>query len=594
MDSREAVSSFYHLHLQNIVDEKHRLRADCPFCEKKGLDPAGRIFVSLNPDSFFYGYFRCLNHCVPGGFLIWFARLAGLVLAEVPGYDQRRELMPRRFQYPLVNLNNDVQQFHGRLGTEMLEHFQKAGVEGQILGDLRVGYNGRYLVYPYVQDDGNCYAIRCVFPERKEDCFWQGNDEFFGDEQYFNLLEIQHCENGAIFVCQGEENLLIIKQLGFPGVAVPDLTSLEKLSPERFSFIHTVYIATENSPEADAAARSAAARLGYKARLLKWPIESERRCDLWQIASRKASGVRELVLSMMHAATAFSPFVSPVREYDTFVSQIKMEASDAYGDLRSGFPRFDRAMGGIHGMNVIGGAPKSGKSCLAIQLGTELARRRIPVLYYDFENGCQKIYQRTLCRMSRRPLVEIKRMFAAGDLDSEVSASCNELQQMLGYFRVVNDRKLNSDIMRRHIDFIRHESRSEYTVVIIDSLHKLPFKDFTEQRTGIDAWLRELESIRDEMGVSLLVLSELSRGRSDGYADTPHMGMFKGSGDIEYSADNALILAPEWDPLLSFTGQDRVTRLWLVASREQAPGLVARYALDYPYWGFAELEGDAV
>jgi hypothetical protein len=33
----------------------------------------------------------------------------------------------------------------------------------------------------------------------------------------------------------------------------------------------------------------------------------------------------------------------------------------------------------------------------------------------------------------------------------------------------------------------------------------------------------------------------------------------------------------------------RKSTLWLVASRENSPGRVAEYLLDYPYWGFKEL-----
>ena len=80
----------------------------------------------------------------------------------------------------------------------------------------------------------------------------------------------------------------------------------------------------------------------------------------------------------------------------------------------------------------------------------------------------------------------------------------------LFHWRVVNDRAINPELMRKHIDFIRHETRSEYTVVVVDSLHKLPFKDFSERRTGIDAWLRQMDSIRDELQVSFLVITSYS------------------------------------------------------------------------------------
>ena len=142
--------------------------------------------------------------------------------------------------------------------------------------------------------------------------------------------------------------------------------------------------------------------------------------------------------------------------------------------------------------------------------------------------------------------------------------------------------------MRRHIDFLRHETKNHYTLVVIDSLHKLPFKDFSERRTGIDAWLRQLEAIRDELNVSFLVISELSRGKDDKYDLQPHLGSFKGSGDIEYSADNAMVLLPDWDPFDTGPLDQRINSLWLVASREHSPGKVADYRLDYPFWGFEE------
>jgi replicative DNA helicase len=163
-----------------------------------------------------------------------------------------------------------------------------------------------------------------------------------------------------------------------------------------------------------------------------------------------------------------------------------------------------------------------------------------------------------------------------------------KLQKMFFFWRVINDRKVTPELMRKHIDFIRHETRSEYTVVVVDSLHKLPFNEFAERRTGIDAWLRQMESIRDELQVSFLVISELSRGLAGSYAEEPHLGVFKGSGDIEYSADNAMVLQPSANIAKPAGLAEKRNTLCLVASREHSPGLVADYYLDYPYWGFTE------
>ena len=96
--------------------------------------------------------------------------------------------------------------------------------------------------------------------------------------------------------------------------------------------------------------------------------------------------------------------------------------------------------------------------------------------------------------------------------------------------------------------------------------------------------------IRDEMDVTFLVVSELSRSLQGGYDDLPNLGSFKESGDIEYTADNALIMTTEGS-VYDREGGDkgRTVHLWLVASREMSPGKVADYQVEFPYWSFREL-----
>ena len=589
MEPKDATVTFYQQHLAGSRLTNNQLRGDCPFCQERGFDPSSALLVYLNKDGFFFGYFRCLNRCVPAGFPLWFARLASLDPSDIPGFDPDREFFQKNVNYPAKNLNHEILTHVESMTDGLLARFQEAGVGQRVLEDMGIGFNGRYLVYPYFQEDGNCYAARCVFPDRKEDSFWHGNEDFFGEAfRLFNVEDISRCENGTLFLCVGEESLLVVKQLGYPGVAVPDLATLEGLEPERFAFIQTLFLVTPNSQEADTSMRILASRLGYKVRPFRWPIGTPRDYDLWQMARDKGEEFRSAFSQLVARSRAFSPFPSPKREYENFRQQLVMEGGEEYSALQCGFPLLDTALGGIHGINIIGGAPKTGKSTFLIQSATEMALRQIPVLYYDFENGRQKIYQRTLCRLSRLSSGQIRAQQLNSDEQKRYEEGSLKLQKMLHYFRVINDRQVSPEIMRRHIDFIRHETQSPYTVVVIDSLHKLPFKDFSERRTGIDAWLRQMESIRDELQVSFLVISELSRGDGRSYKETPHLGVFKGSGDIEYSADNAMVLFPDWDQMESSSSQHRRNRLWLVASREQSPGCVADYVVNYPYWGFSE------
>lgn len=592
MSKMDAISAFYSNQLPDGELKNNILHAPCPFCSKNKMKKQGELIVVLNPDSFFHGYFRCRNHCVAGGFPLHFARLRALNMMAVPGYDPDREYASTSLEYPVKNINADIQSFMGRMTEEQYDHFKKMGISLDVLAEMKIGYNGRYLVYPYIEDDGNCYCARCIHPDRPEDTFWFGDEEFVADRiMVFNRNDIDRCENGTLIIVESEDNLLTIKQLGLPGIAVTSATNMEKLQPEELNWISTIFLWANNNNESQRVARSLATQLGFKARLIRWPEHTEKNYSLIRMSSDQQKEFQQSAFKLIKESKAFSPFSSPEKEFLQFRDRLQRESGEAFKTMQSGFTKLDEALGGIHGINIVGGTPKAGKSCFFIQIATEMARRRIPVIYYDFENGRQKIYQRTLCRLSRLSIEQVKNSGSNKDHAKRLNKAKDEIRGFLPWFKVVTDRKLTPEIMRRHIDFFRHETKNQYTLVVIDSLHKLPFKDLSERRTGIDAWLRQLESIRDELNVSFLVISELSRGKDDQYDAQPHMGSFKGTGDIEYSADNAMVLLPDWNSFDSSPMDQRTNSLWLVASREQSPGKIADYRLDYPYWGFEEKIG---
>jgi len=588
MDLGEAVRAFYLKHLPGAREEEGAIQAPCPICARRDPGVSGTLSVVLDPAGLFTGYFRCTNRCTPGGFAAHFARMTDLDPEEVPGFDPDREPFVHDVVFPPKNLNAEVKRFASLMGEAQLSFFQEMGVSQGTVAELQIGYNGRYLVYPYVQEDRNAYAARCVLPEREQDWFWHGDERFFEPPfRIFNVPEIERCEGGSLFVVEGENTLLTVRELGYPGIAVPSHQDLEVLDRERLAALRHVIIVVQNSPEAQLAARELATRIGYKARILRWPGGTDRGYNLVDLAREKRDRFGDIVRTMLQKAESFSPFSSPLREERAFLQHIEHERGRTLLGLPTGFQAMDRALSGIRGINIMGGQPKAGKSAFFMQVSTEVASRRHPVIYYDFENGRQKIYLRTLCRTARLSEEEI-RLGGSEDAALREQKAREGLAGFLPWFRVVTDRKLTPDIMRRHIEFLQHETASDHALVVVDSLHKLPFKDLSERRTGIDEWLRHMESIRDEQNVAFLVVSELSRGEGGTYSGKPDLASFKESGDIEYSADNAMILLPHWDPLDPVSTAERKSTLWLVASRENSPGRIAEFVLDYPYWGFRE------
>ena len=587
----EQIKTFYLQHLPGAVIKGHKLTAPCPFCARNDKTAkAGKLMILLNPDSYFRGYFRCSDQCTPGGFHFHFAQLMGIGDDTVPGAGAQVEPYAMDVHFPRRHLAAELDQFESLMGEDQRAYFDRFHVSQTALKELRVGFNGRYIVYPYFLDNGFSYAGRCVMPDREDDFFWHGNEDFSKEEfRIYNLPEIDRCRGGALFLTEGELNLLILKSLGYPCISVPSSADLLTIAHERLAQVQHLFLLVPNTPEARQSAKHLATHLGYKARILTWPTAFKKGGHLLHMAEEDASSLKKNVAAMISTSHAFSPFAPPKLEREHLIEFMEKEKGKSLLGIETGFTKLDAAMDGLRGINIMGGPPKAGKSCFFMQISTKIARRKVPVIYYDFENGRQKIYLRTLVRTSN--LIEKK--IRSGNLNETESAQLKtamaEFDAMLTYFRVVTDRQLNPEVMRRHIDFLKHETRKDELLIVLDSLHKLPFKSMTERRTGIDFWLRQIEAIRDEHHVSFLVISELTRGKGGGYGEKPDMGSFKESGDIEYSADNALILMPNWDPMDPDSTLKRKNSLWMVASRENNPGQVARYQLEYPYWRFREI-----
>lgn len=589
----DAVRRFYLDHLPGSRITGNLLRAQCPICAQQNHPHPVTMTVFLNRESFFHGYFWCPNRYCGGGFPLYFARLMAIEPTSVPGYDPDREYFGHETEFPSKNINQEISGFTEKMTPELIESFQRQSISEATLKAMHIGYNGRYLVYPYVQADGNFYSARCIHPDKEEDTFWYGNEDFSSNRfRIFHHCEIERCENGSLVIVEGERNLLPLKTLGLPGIAVPSATDLEHLDPRQFQWLRTVFLWVNNTVESRAAAHAFATTLGYKVRLVCWRTHHPRKYSLTGLARDKGATFQEEVFTMLREARAFSPFATPEREFHLFQRKMAATADKDLHSCTTGFRLLDLALGGLRGLTIMGGTPKAGKSCFCIQIASEIASRKVPVIYYDFENGRQNIYLRILCRWAKIPIDSLMSVDTLTEDEQQRNAAAQKkLLSALNWLRVVNDRQLSPELMRRHVDFLRHETNSDRVVVVIDSLHKLPFKDLTHRRSGIDGWLRQLEAIRDELDVAFLVISELTRGMDGQFEKQPQLGSFKGSGDIAYSADNALVLLPEWDPFDDTDPAARINNLWMVASREQSPGKIAGYRLDYPYWGFIEENG---
>lgn len=204
-------------------------------------------------------------------------------------------------------------------------------------------------------------------------------------------------------------------------------------------------------------------------------------------------------------------------------------------------PALTAKIGGVHGIWAIAGEPKVGKSTLGWQIALDVGQK-IPVVYYDFENGFPTIVHR------------LKGVF--GDDVARLRTGTERI-----YYRD-SIRSLDSDLSRV----------APPALVVVDSLQKLPAS--TEfRREGLVKWVHRLEALK-KRGYTVLEISEVARSS---YGDVrPFVGIFKETGEIEYSADVGA-------QMVRFS--DTETHFHIVAHRHRnVSGRVAVFQRHHSWW----------
>lgn len=172
-------------------------------------------------------------------------------------------------------------------------------------------------------------------------------------------------------------------------------------------------------------------------------------------------------------------------------------------------PQFtQRIGGGLVGLTVLAGEPAVGKSRVAWQVALDLSSQGTKVVYYDLDNGAATLLDRT-------------RTIFENNFEAILHATQNI------YLRD-SIRSLDSDLV-----YITPPA-----LVVVDIFQALPVSQEYE-REGLGRWIHRLGALR-RRGYHVLVVSEVPRI----FYGTPSLGAFKGTGEIEYTADLGLQMIP--------------------------------------------------
>jgi replicative DNA helicase len=225
----------------------------------------------------------------------------------------------------------------------------------------------------------------------------------------------------------------------------------------------------------------------------------------------------------------------------------RIETGQAVLGLRTGVPRLDGLLSGLHrGLYLLGGPPGMGKTAFALQIAAHVAREA-PVVYASFENSAANLLVKALCARAGLNTRDVGRGFAA---PASLERAAGELQPVLGRLDLLDgDGRLTVGRLRSRARRLLAGQGARRCLIVIDYLQlwaktSRELRDLSDTRSKVDTLGGELIGLAKQLDSPVLALSSQSRaggsyGRGGGEAA---LDSFKESGDLEYSADVALFL----------------------------------------------------
>ena len=213
----------------------------------------------------------------------------------------------------------------------------------------------------------------------------------------------------------------------------------------------------------------------------------------------------------------------------------------ANAGIKSGFRILDMMTGGFRPgtLTVLAARPGMGKSALAINIATNVARNNIPVAIFSLEMSKVEIGNRILSSMAGVNSRNIQQGKLSDRESEKIKKSANDIAGMRLYIddnSQVTPAKMSAKL--KELD-----AAGNLGLIILDYLQLMTMPGRQESRQNeISAISRNLKVMAKEMKVPIIALSQLSRAAGQREDHTPQLTDLRDSGAIEQDADMVIFI----------------------------------------------------
>lgn len=280
-------------------------------------------------------------------------------------------------------------------------------------------------------------------------------------------------------------------------------------------------------------------------------VELQRRRELWRIGQQmiqagidesepietvQASAIQELGDLFASASTEIQSIAQVATGYTENIVIANREGRRLQG-APTGFVMIDQR-GGLQPSDlfVIAADSSQGKSSLALNMATNVARNGYPCAYYSMEMTADQLFARILATETGLPSNVLNTRPLTDEQLSRYEAARAKVARLPLYFDERSTSSLDSILSSIRTMVFRYQIK----VAVVDYLQILNvnMKNSNKEQAMADA-ARRCKNLAKELNICIVLLSQLSRDRDN---PQPSMARLRDSGQIAEAADVVLLI----------------------------------------------------
>jgi len=261
--------------------------------------------------------------------------------------------------------------------------------------------------------------------------------------------------------------------------------------------------------------------------------------------------------------------------------------------VRTGFSRFDRSTGGLHGgdLTIIAARPGMGKTSFVLNIGDNVSDRGHPFALWSLEMPKEQLILRQIAARARIDVAKARTgQMSPLDWQKFTRASTEIFQKDFhvddGAWQTLATIRSKA---RRFVNRCRREGKPK-PVLAIDYLQLIETRSSRNdtRATLIGEITRGLKRLAKELDVPVLLLSQLNRSVETRQDKRPMMSDLRESGEIEQDADNIVFIYRD-DYYFEESEEPGIAELLIVKQRNGPTGTV-KVRFDKQWTRFDNLE----